>query len=88
MVASSQPVIACLGSQYAGWRLAHGAGKDAFHALGSGPARALAQKEAVLKDIGYRDQADVATLLSKANVPRPPKSCERWRANAASLPRP
>src|SRR2546423_5921691 len=27
---SSNPVIACLASQYAGWRLAHGEGKDAF----------------------------------------------------------
>ena len=48
-VSSPQPVIACLGSQYAGWSLAHGAGKDAFFALGSGPARALAQKEAVFE---------------------------------------
>ena len=62
-ISSPQPVIACLGSQYAGWSLAHGAGQDAFHALGSGPARALAQKEAVFKDIGYRDEADVATLI-------------------------
>ncbi len=62
-VSSPQPVIACLGSQYAGWSLAHGAGRDAFHALGSGPARALAQKETVFKDIGYRDEADVATLI-------------------------
>ena len=59
VVSSPQPVIACLGSQYAGWSLAHGD----FHALGSGPARALAQKEAVFKDVGYRDEADVATLL-------------------------
>jgi methenyltetrahydromethanopterin cyclohydrolase len=58
-VSSPQPVIACLGSQYAGWNLAHGD----FQALGSGPARALAQKEAVFKDVGYRDEADVATLL-------------------------
>jgi methenyltetrahydromethanopterin cyclohydrolase len=62
-VSSPQPVIACLGSQYAGWSLAHGAGHDAFHALGSGPARALAQKETVFKDIGYRDEANVATLI-------------------------
>jgi methenyltetrahydromethanopterin cyclohydrolase len=70
-VASPQPVIACLGSQYAGWSLAHGAGQDAFHALGSGPARALAQKEAVFKDIGYRDEADVATLVIEGGRPPP-----------------
>ena len=51
-VSSPQPVIACLGSQYAGWSLAHGTGKAAFFALGSGPARALAQKEAVFQTHG------------------------------------
>jgi methenyltetrahydromethanopterin cyclohydrolase len=72
-VSSSQPVIACLGSQYAGWSLAHG---DAFHALGSGPARALAQKEEVFKDIGYRDEADVATLVIEGGRAPPPEIVE------------
>lgn len=40
-VHSSNPVLACLGSQYAGWQLSHGEGKDAFYALGSGPGRAV-----------------------------------------------
>ncbi len=71
-VASPQPVIACLGSQYAGWGLAHGAGQGAFHALGSGPARALAQKEVIFNDIGYRDEADVATLVIEGGRPPPP----------------
>jgi methenyltetrahydromethanopterin cyclohydrolase len=71
-VSSPQPVIACLGSQYAGWSLAHGAGEDAFFALGSGPARALAQKETVLKDISYRDEAEVATLVIESRR-RPPR---------------
>ena len=76
-VTSPQPVIACLGSQYAGWSLAHGTGKDAFFALGSGPARALAQKEAVFKDIGYRDEADVATLVIESGRPPPPEIVEK-----------
>jgi methenyltetrahydromethanopterin cyclohydrolase len=75
-VSSSQPVIACLGSQYAGWSLSHGAGKDGFFALGSGPARALAQKEAVLRDIGYRDEADVATLVIESGRAPPPQVVE------------
>jgi methenyltetrahydromethanopterin cyclohydrolase len=75
-VASPQPVIACLGSQYAGWSLVHGAGKDAFFALGSGPARALAQKETVLTDIGYRDEANVATLVIESGRPPPPEIVE------------
>ena len=76
-VASTQPVIACLGSQYAGWSLSHGTGKDAFFALGSGPARALAQKEAVFKDINYRDEADVATLVIESGRAPPPEIIEK-----------
>jgi methenyltetrahydromethanopterin cyclohydrolase len=76
-VASSQPVIACLGSQYAGWSLTHGTGKDAFFALGSGPARALAQKEPVFKDIDYRDEADVAALVIESGRPPPPEIVEK-----------
>ena len=72
-VASSQPVIACLGSQYAGWSLSHGK----FFALGSGPARALAQKEAAFDDIGYRDEADCATLVLESSTPPPPEIIER-----------
>jgi methenyltetrahydromethanopterin cyclohydrolase len=67
-VASSQPVIACLGSQYAGWSLSHGD----FFALGSGPARALAQKEEVFKDIGYRETDERAVIVLESAAPPPP----------------
>ena len=43
-VHSSQPVLACMASQYAGWSLAaskEDTGGKKFFALGSGPARAL-----------------------------------------------
>jgi len=60
---SSQPVLACLGSQYAGWSLSHGKGKDGFFALGSGPARALAQKEPLFKEIAYVDDAAESCLV-------------------------
>ena len=86
VVTSPQPVIACLGSQYAGWSLAHGTGKDAFFALGSGPARALAQKEAVLKDIGYRDAADVATLVIESGRPPPPEIVEKLASDCGVAP--
>jgi methenyltetrahydromethanopterin cyclohydrolase len=85
-VSSSQPVIACLASQYAGWSLAHGTGKDAFFALGSGPARALAQKEAVFKDIGYRDQADVATLVIESGRSPPPEVLDKVTSDCGVAP--
>ncbi len=72
-VRSSQPVIACLGSQYAGWSLSHGEGRDGFFALGSGPARALAQKEPLFEEIGYRDAADATTLVIESGRPPPPE---------------
>jgi methenyltetrahydromethanopterin cyclohydrolase len=62
-VSASDPVLACLASQYAGWSLTHGSGKAKFQALGSGPARALAVKEPLFEDLGYRDQADSTCLV-------------------------
>ncbi len=61
-VFTSQPVISCLGSQYAGWSLAHYNGKT-FRALGSGPARALAQKEKLFQDLNYKDEFHRACLV-------------------------
>ncbi|MGH8729447.1 MAG: methenyltetrahydromethanopterin cyclohydrolase [Burkholderiales bacterium] len=70
-VSSSNPVLSCLGSQYAGWSLNHGEGKQAFRALGSGPGRAAAVKEELYKELGYRDQADCATLVLEVDTPPP-----------------
>ena len=60
---ASDPVLACLGSQYAGWSLNHGEGKGAFHALGSGPGRSLACKEPLFDELGYRDRSDRTCLV-------------------------
>ena len=71
-VRSSQPVIACLASQYAGWSLSHGEGRDAFFALGSGPARALARKEALFEELAYVDEAERTVLVIESSRPPPP----------------
>ena len=65
-VASSQPVLACLASQYAGWSLAASkeeTGGRKFFALGSGPARALAGRETLFDELGYRDRADRGVIV-------------------------
>lgn len=65
-VTSSQPVLACLASQYAGWSLAASkeeTGGKKFFSLGSGPARALAAKEDLYTELGYRDRADCGVLV-------------------------
>jgi methenyltetrahydromethanopterin cyclohydrolase len=70
-VHSAHPVIACLASQYAGWRLAHGEGKSAWFALGSGPARALARPEPLFETLSYRDSAASAALVIEGADPPP-----------------
>ena len=81
-IASPQPVIACLGCQYAGWSLSH----EKFFALGSGPARALAQKETVLKDIGYCNSAESTILVIESGAPPPPEVIEKVAADCHIAP--
>ena len=74
-VSSAQPVLACLGSQYAGWSLAatkEETGGRKFFSLGSGPARALAGKEALFAELGYRDRAESGVLVLEVDR-LPPK---------------
>ena len=77
VVHTANPVLACLGSQYAGWSLAHGEGKGAFHALGSGPGRALAAKEELFGELGYRDKCDSACLVLEVGKRPPPEVIEK-----------
>jgi methenyltetrahydromethanopterin cyclohydrolase len=67
----SDPVLACLGSQYAGWSLAHGEGKGSFHALGSGPARAAACREDLFAELSYHDLAESVCLVLEVDK-KPP----------------
>jgi methenyltetrahydromethanopterin cyclohydrolase len=74
-VHSSQPVLACLASQYAGWSLhatKEETGARKFVALGSGPARALAHKEALYTELGYRDTGDFGALVLEVDRMPPP----------------
>ncbi len=74
-IASSRPVLACLGSQYAGWSLAatkEEAGGKKFFALGSGPARALAGREKLFAELGYGDSAATGVLVLEVDRQPPP----------------
>ena len=76
-VRSSNPVIACLASQYAGWRLSLKDADHSYFALGSGPARALARREPLFQDLPYADRAENATLVIESNQPPPAKVVEK-----------
>jgi methenyltetrahydromethanopterin cyclohydrolase len=84
-VQTSQPVLSCLASQYAGWSLSAGEGKEKFHSLGSGPGRALACKEPLFAELGYRDQADHLVLVLETDR-LPPEAVIEKVARDTGLP--
>ncbi|WP_081616991.1 methenyltetrahydromethanopterin cyclohydrolase [Thioalkalivibrio sp. ALJ2] len=85
-VHSVSPVIACLGSQYAGWSLSHGSGKGAFSALGSGPGRVLARKEALFAELGIMDRASRACLVMEVDRPPPSELTAKIAADCGVQP--
>ncbi len=72
-VSSQEPVLACLASQYAGWALSH----DKFFALGSGPARALAQREDLFKELDYQDTATSTCIVLETDKIPPAEVIEK-----------
>ena len=70
---SQSPVLACLGSQYAGWSLQH----DKFFSLGSGPARAIAQREDLFKELAYQDSAENTVLILETDKIPPTEIIEK-----------
>jgi len=72
-VHSCNPILACLGSQYAGWSLAH----EKFFSLGSGPGRAMAGREELYKELNYKDQADSAVLVLESDKVPPQEVIEK-----------
>jgi methenyltetrahydromethanopterin cyclohydrolase len=84
-VHASNPVLACLGSQYAGWSLSHGK----YYALGSGPARAMATKikegvvepvEELYKELEYRDSYEQTALVIENDAAPPVEIIEKVAA--------
>ena len=84
-VRTSQPVLACLGAQYAGWSLSFDA-PEKFSALGSGPARALAVREPLFEELGYRDHAGSACLVLETDRYPPPALAEKVSRDCGVAP--
>ena len=79
VVHSTNPVIACLGSQYGGWTMSDEA--TGFFALGSGPARALARKEELFKELGYVDDYHKTALVIEGDTSPPASLVTRVAAD-------
>lgn len=72
-VHAKSPIIACLGSQYAGWALSH----EKFFSLGSGPARAIAQREDIYKELAYIDRSSHTSLVLETDKVPPIEVIEK-----------
>lgn len=88
-VHTNNPVLACLGSQYAGWQLSHGEGKDAFYALGSGPGRAASLREPLYEELAYKDKANKVCIVMEVDKNPPSelitKMAEQCEVSAENL---
>lgn len=82
-VRTDQPLLACIGSQYAGWHLRTA---DGAFLMGSGPARALARREPLFDDIPHREEADRAVLVLEGQAP-PDHAVAEEVATACRVPR-
>jgi methenyltetrahydromethanopterin cyclohydrolase len=74
-VFSDHPVIATLGSQFAGWQIKEGE----YFAIGSGPARALALKpKEIYEKIDYKDDFNKAVVVLETDKYPPKKLVKRF----------
>ena len=88
-VSSALPVLACLGSQYAGWSLSatkEETGSKPFFCLGSGPARSLACREEIFKEINYSDKNTTGVLVMEVDDPPPQCIVEKILKDCNLLP--
>ncbi len=78
IVETDHPLIATLGSQYAGWHI----NADGYFAIGSGPGRALALKpRKVFEEIGYSDTFEKAIIVLETDKHPPTVLVEKLAAD-------
>jgi methenyltetrahydromethanopterin cyclohydrolase len=80
-VTTDRPAVACLASQYAGWRI----DREGYFAMGSGPGRALIRAEELYDDLEWDEQASAAVLCLETREP-PPAEVAGFVAERAGVP--
>jgi methenyltetrahydromethanopterin cyclohydrolase len=79
-VVTDRPALACLASQYAGWRL----DRDDYFAMASGPGRALIRAEDLYDDLDVDETARTAVLCLETRDP-PPEPIAAYVAERAGV---
>jgi methenyltetrahydromethanopterin cyclohydrolase len=80
-VTTDRPAIACLASQYAGWRV----DREGYFAMGSGPGRALIRAEDLYDDLDWDEDASAAVLCLETRESPPPEVAD-FVAERAGVP--
>jgi methenyltetrahydromethanopterin cyclohydrolase len=84
-IMASRPVEACMAAQYAGWSVeVKVEGQKSYRAMGSGPARSLYGKEALLQKLGIREKADMAVLALESHK-LPGNEVASWTAEKCGV---
>jgi methenyltetrahydromethanopterin cyclohydrolase len=81
-IATDDPLRACMASQYAGWKLE----QRGFFAMGSGPMRAAAGKEALFDKIGGQERSEVAVGVLESRQFPPLELCAAIAADCGVHP--
>ena len=86
-VSVSQPPLACLAAQYAGWAVDVPASGDSprYRAMGSGPARALHGHEPIFETVRYRETGKRAVLALETRQ-LPTANVAAWVAEKCGVP--
>jgi len=80
-VKTNKVTEACLCSQYAGWTVQ----VDKYFAMASGPARALSRGEKLYKELGYKEESDVAVVVLETRE-FPPENVTQYIADKCGVP--
>jgi methenyltetrahydromethanopterin cyclohydrolase len=79
-VSTDHPALACLGSQYAGWKI----DRDGYFAMASGPGRALVRAEDLYDDLEVSERSSSAVFCLETREP-PPEAVAAFMAERAGV---
>ncbi len=79
-VVTDHPALACLASQYAGWKI----DRDGYFAMASGPGRALIRAEELYDDLDVDERASTAVLCLETGD-EPPDALAAYVAERAGV---
>ena len=79
-VVTDHPALACLASQYAGWKI----DRDGYFAMASGPGRALIRAEELFDDLDVDERASTAVLCLESGD-EPPGELAAYVAERAGV---